>query len=358
MMFGRRKIKHRGDPAMPRNGRWKLAIFVAWALFMASFWSVTQAASLNWKEYGRATTVTFNLFNSDGTLDVDEVDGGTEVTVHCDEDAGTTATNDFVDEGSYYSIALTASEMQCARVTLDINATLREVVHIETYGGQNAEHQFGPNIVRQATAQAGASGSITLDASASATIDFYNHMIVRIVDGTGVGQARVVEDYNQTTKVATVENWNVTPDSTSIFQIVQDYRPYVNANGRVEADVLQISGDATAADNAELVFDNTGYNMSNSTMGTVSALASGAVDATALASDAVAEIWAHVCETNGSRACDDILAWLLAEALGRCSAPADGSTWTCSDPDNTTTRFSITYGTDNGDRTSVTLTAP
>ena len=92
-------------------------------------------------EYGVAVTVDFVLYNTDGTLDIDEVDGGTEVTIHCDGDAGTTATNDFVDEGSYYSIALTASETQCARVTLDIAATDRNVVVIPTWG-TNASSQF------------------------------------------------------------------------------------------------------------------------------------------------------------------------------------------------------------------------
>ena len=90
-------------------------------------------------EYGVAKTIDFVLYNTDGTLDVDEVDSGTEVTAHCDGDAGTTATNDFVDEGSYYSIALTAGELQCERTTLDIAATDRNVVIIPTMGSASAQ---------------------------------------------------------------------------------------------------------------------------------------------------------------------------------------------------------------------------
>ena len=38
--------------------------------------------------------------------------------------------------------------------------------------------------------------------------------------------------------------------------------------GHIEADMVQISGDATAANNAELDYDGTGYAKANSTMGT------------------------------------------------------------------------------------------
>lgn len=70
------------------------------------------------------------------------------------------------------------------------------------------------------TAQAGASGSITLDTGASATNSIYNGGTVQIIGGTGVGQARKVTAYNGTTKVASINhNWITNPDSTSLFQI-------------------------------------------------------------------------------------------------------------------------------------------
>ena len=55
------------------------------------------------------------------------------------------------------------------------------------------------------TAQAGTSTTITLKATASATDDIYVGMYVNITGGTGSGQTRLIEDYNGTTKVATVE---------------------------------------------------------------------------------------------------------------------------------------------------------
>jgi hypothetical protein len=73
---------------------------------------------------------------------------------------------------------------------------------------------------RRNTAQAGAAGSITLDASASAVNNFYLSNLITIVGGTGVGQARAITAYDGTTKVATISpSWSTTPDNTSVFEI-------------------------------------------------------------------------------------------------------------------------------------------
>lgn len=71
------------------------------------------------------------------------------------------------------------------------------------------------------TAQAGASGSITLAAlGPSSTDDLYKGMVIRTTGGTGSGQRRVVKAYNGTTKVATVNvAWSVTPDATTTYSI-------------------------------------------------------------------------------------------------------------------------------------------
>jgi hypothetical protein len=74
--------------------------------------------------------------------------------------------------------------------------------------------------IRSGTAQAGAAGTITLDASASSLDDFYNNQMIAIESGTGVGQARFVSDYAGATKVVTVSsNWVTNPDNTSVFAI-------------------------------------------------------------------------------------------------------------------------------------------
>ena len=63
---------------------------------------------------------------------------------------------------------------------------------------------------------------------------------------------------------------------------------------QVTANVTAISGDATAADNSEAFFDGTGYAGTNNVIPvvtTVNGLAANTVTASALAADAVDEIW-------------------------------------------------------------------
>lgn len=71
-----------------------------------------------------------------------------------------------------------------------------------------------------ATAQAGAVGSITLDATASATDDVYRNMEIRATAGSGVGQTALIKSYNGTTKVATFyENVTTAFDVTTVYSI-------------------------------------------------------------------------------------------------------------------------------------------
>ncbi len=108
------------------------------------------------------------------------------------------------------------------------------------------------------TAQAGAAGSITLAAGESATTDFFQHTRILTTGGTGVGQSRYCTAYNGSTKVATVdENWLVTPDVTTTYEIQA-----------CEANLTAISRDNAAANNLELDYDGGGYAKVNSTIGT------------------------------------------------------------------------------------------
>lgn len=78
-----------------------------------------------------------------------------------------------------------------------------------------------PGAIRSNTAQAGAAGTITLDASASATNDLYNGAIIVLTGGAGAGQCNGIIDYNGTTKVATVSHtWATNPDNTTTFTIL------------------------------------------------------------------------------------------------------------------------------------------
>lgn len=110
------------------------------------------------------------------------------------------------------------------------------------------------------TAQAGATGSITLAAGANATNSFYNGTFVTIVSGTGSGQVRQISGYNGTTKVATVRtNWTTAPDNTSVYRItcfhssqVGDYI-VVSRQGRLRIKAVDGYGRATVTAEFPLV---------------------------------------------------------------------------------------------------------
>jgi hypothetical protein len=71
-----------------------------------------------------------------------------------------------------------------------------------------------------ATATAGAAGSISLGAGASAVNDAYVGLTLKTTGGTGTGQSGVIQSYNGTTKVAVMtENWTVVPDATTVYVV-------------------------------------------------------------------------------------------------------------------------------------------
>lgn len=117
--------------------------------------------------------------------------------------------------------------------------------------------------LRRNTAQAGAAGTITLDASASATDDLYNGLAVLIVSGAGAGQARLILDYVGSTKVASIyPNWATNPASGSGFVIVPwaavDLRlwrgstPNILVSGRPDVDMGAKSGNVALSTQEKL----------------------------------------------------------------------------------------------------------
>lgn len=151
--------------------------------------------------YGVAETFDFKLFNADGTLDVDEADGGTEVSVSCNEGAETTATNDFTDEGTFYSIALTAAELQCERIAVVVAATTTEVFFIQTIDNTSA---MTPQIVQtgDSFARIGATGSgltsLASQASVTTIDDFLDTEIAAILAAVDTEVAAILDDTGTT----------------------------------------------------------------------------------------------------------------------------------------------------------------
>jgi hypothetical protein len=113
----------------------------------------------------------------------------------------------------------------------------------------------GHQTIRSNTAQTGASTSITLDSSASATTDFYTGDWVYLTGATGAGQARLITAYNGSTKVATVAPaWATNPDVTSTFAIL----PAAKISGVTLTDTTTtVTNQLTAAQIATGIWQDT-----------------------------------------------------------------------------------------------------
>lgn len=101
----------------------------------------------------------------------------------------------------------------------------------------------GMQTARSNTAQAGAVGTITLDAGASAVDDFYKDAWIYLTGSTGIGQARVCTAYVGATKVATIApNWATNPSSSTTFAVI----PAAQIGG-VQGNVTGSVGSVTGA---------------------------------------------------------------------------------------------------------------
>lgn len=71
------------------------------------------------------------------------------------------------------------------------------------------------------TAQGGTSTTLQLASGAITQNDQFNDTcIVNIIAGTGAGQSRTITDSVASTDTVTVATWDITPNSTSVYQIV------------------------------------------------------------------------------------------------------------------------------------------
>jgi hypothetical protein len=78
-----------------------------------------------------------------------------------------------------------------------------------------------PGIVAFGTAQAGGASTVQLAAATSFVNDLINEAAVQIVSGTGVGQTRLITDWDSATDTATVSPaWTTTPDATSVYVVL------------------------------------------------------------------------------------------------------------------------------------------
>lgn len=138
--------------------------------------------------------------------------------------------------------ALTAGEHTA--ISGDVWGALRTSYTAAGTFGQAAQ------VIRSGTAQAGAATTITLDASASATNDFYVNATITIIGGTGAGQTRQITAYVGSSKVGTVNAaWATNPASDSVFLITANgINPAVS--GITPADIWTYAGGRSLTDKA------------------------------------------------------------------------------------------------------------
>jgi hypothetical protein len=108
------------------------------------------------REYGIETTINFELFEVDGVnFRVDAVHAAGDSVIMKNEGAEASTANGFTDKGKGYSLVLSATEMQAARIVIylaDLTAIkiwLDKAIVIETYGHASAMHAFDLNTALQ-----------------------------------------------------------------------------------------------------------------------------------------------------------------------------------------------------------------
>jgi hypothetical protein len=88
-----------------------------------------------------------------------------------------------------------------------------------------------PSILEAGVAQAGGAATITLDATASTTVDIYKNNFIMITGGTGAGQTRLIGAYSAARVATVLPNWTTNPDATSIYQVLPAARVDVQGWG-------------------------------------------------------------------------------------------------------------------------------
>jgi hypothetical protein len=176
------------------------------------------SAPVHLRKYGEQAVINFELFEVDGVdLRIDASHAAGDTKLMKDEGAEANTTNGFVDEGQGYSITLTATELQAARLALYVvdSATkvwLDRVIYIETYGHPSAQHamdfdQPGLGMIATTIATLASQTEFTLTAG-STDDDAYNDCIIVVRDATTAVQKAVgfIQNYAGGTKTITLEN--------------------------------------------------------------------------------------------------------------------------------------------------------
>jgi hypothetical protein len=300
------------------------------------------------------------------------------------------------------------NDLSAAQVNTEVDtgiadAALATAASLATVAS-NVSALVAAGFTRTGTAQAGAPGSITLDAGASAVDDFYKNQIIVIASGTGAGQARFISGYTGATKVAAVANWATNPNNTSVFYIIpfgaipgataptateirqeidnnstqlaklgapagatisadiaavkaqtaaietdtqdiQNRLPAALVSGRMASDAVAISGSTVAADGVESNIANLDVAVSTRTAGGTYTTPPTAIANADTLLDRANAIEGGITPRGALRA-------ILASTSGQCEP---GNTTEFTNPSGTKTRVTATTPDTTGRRTAISL---
>ncbi len=231
-------------------------------------------------KYNQAKTITFDLVAPDGVdLIINASFASGDVVIMKDEGAEASTSNLPTDEGTGYSLVLTATEMSAARIriyVIDQSGTkiwLDISLGIETYGHASAEHAFDLDAANVTLAAATHTGAVIPTVSAltghtAQTGDNY----ARIGAPTGASVSADLAAVKTDTTAILVDTADMQPKiGTPVIDVsadiaaiqtdtndIQTRLPSALVGGLMSSDVTAISTDTVAADNLELQYDATG----------------------------------------------------------------------------------------------------
>lgn len=284
------------------------------------------------------TVATHNIANSAGrrlrTASGGQIDSGTAQAGTAD--SITLATSASTTEGLYVGCAIVIdSGTGAGQSRYIVGYTAGRVAYVARHWTTTPDATstyvlFADNqvpFIHMGLAQAGGASTITLAAAASATNDIYNGQLIRVLSGTGDDQIRIITDYDGATKVATVAPaWTTQPDAASYYGTLQ--------NGMAKV----VAFEAGAIDSASI--------------------ATGAVDADALAADAANEIADALLDRSGAVETGITprlaLRYAASALAGILSGAATTTVTIKAINDGATTRITATVDAD-GNRSAVTL---
>ena len=297
------------------------------------------------REYGGTATVNFTLYKTDASeFKVDAVAATGDSIVMKDEGAEANSTNLFVDEGNGYSLTLTPTEMQAARVVIYLidsvpKVWLDESVVIETYGSSAAMHAFP---FGTATVTVGVNNDKT-----AYSISGTKTTLDALTDGSGV----TVTTNNDKTgyTVSTVSDktgYSISGTKTTLDALTDGSGVTVITNS--DKAGYSISGTKTTLD--ALTDGSGGVTIATGAI-TSAVFAANAITASAVAAGAIDLIWDEVVDgTTTGRQSFVISNTLLA---GKVSG-GSSTTAVFRDLADTKNRITIIFTTD-GDKTTVTM---